>query len=363
MNNSSVISIITPSYNQGEYIEDTILSVCTQKGSFFIDYIIVDNESTDQSFDKILKYYQIINKGKLVNKIKNVKFYQCQSKTLKTTCKGISLRYLHEKDTGHGNGLNKGFSLAIGDVLAWINSDDKYHPGAFQAVNEIFNKFPNIKWLMGRPTWYNQNGQCTGEGKIYKNIYDFLNNDYQWIQQESTFWRKKLWTETGGQINENYKLMVDGELWCRFFKKTELYHLDRVLGGYRSHETNRANIYMDKVIEEMNKAISELRNDIDIKTIKLSKKLLMPIENIASDKDILNLNYKLITKNRNDQWIIKKLNYLIIKQFYLIDKLKFENQNLKNNTSLNPQNRNSSIILHKIKKILKKITLKLDYKN
>jgi len=354
MNNNPVISIVTPSCNQGEYIEDTILSVCTQKGNFFIDYIIVDNESTDQSFDKILKYYQTINKGNLIKKINNVKFYRCQSKILKTACNGISLRYLHEKDTGHGNGLNKGFTLAIGDILAWINSDDKYHPNAFQTVSEVFNKFPDVKWLMGRPTWYDKNGRCTGAGKIYKNIYDFLNNDYQWIQQESTFWKKSLWTETGGQINENYKLMVDGELWCRFFKKTELYHLDQILGGYRSHETNRAVIYMDKVIKEMDKAILDLRNSVDAKIMKLSQKLSLPVEDIASDKDILNLNYKLITKNKNNQWVIKKLNYLIIKQFYLIENLKSENQNLKITTTPNFQNKNNFIILRKIKKILKK---------
>jgi len=354
INNDSIISIITSSYNQGEYLEDTILSVCSQKGSFFIDYIIVDNKSTDQSLNIILKYYEIINRGKLVNKIKNVKFYQCQNKILRTNCKGISFRYLYKKDTGHGNGLNKGFSLAIGDTLAWINSDDKYHPNAFQTVNEVFNKFSDVKWLMGRPTWYDKSGQCIGEGKIYKNIYDFLNNDYGWIQQESTFWKRDLWTQTGKQINENYKLMVDGELWCRFFLKTELYHLDQAIGGYRSHGNNRANIYMDKVTDEMNMAISELRNSINRKTLKIFKKLSMPIESIASDKDLLSLNYKLITKNKKGQWTIKKLNYLIIKQFYLIDKLKLENHNLQNTTIFNLKNKNIFMIASKINKYLKK---------
>ena len=108
--------------------------------------------------------------------------------------------------------------MTVGEALAWINSDDKYHPNAFKTVLEIFEKLPNISWLTGKNSWWNKEGTLTYSASYYNNVDNFLLNNYIFIQQESTFWRRSLWEKAGGRINENYKLMVDGELWCRFLK-------------------------------------------------------------------------------------------------------------------------------------------------
>jgi len=89
------ISVITPSLNQGAFIERTILSVLSQKGGFELDYIIVDGGSTDNTLDIVRKYQE-------------------------------SLTWISEKDQGQSDAINKGFNLATGELLAWLNSDDTY---------------------------------------------------------------------------------------------------------------------------------------------------------------------------------------------------------------------------------------------
>lgn len=338
---NKVISIITPSFNQGEYLEDAIKSICTQKGDFFIDYIIVDNESNDNSLDTIIKYSNIIKQGVLVKTISGVDFFKDKKHLIK--CKGVSIRYLCEKDNGHADGLNKGFAIAIGNSLAWLNSDDKYHPGAFQKVIEIFKKFPEVEWITGRTTWYDKQGNCTGEVNSYKNIYDFLVGNYQWIQQESTFWKRSLWNKVGATINKKYKFMVDGELWCRFFQKAELYHVDERLGGYRTHETNRAREFHNKVLEEMEKAVSQLRLQTNRKMIENSKFMISIPEDLSSLEEIKKLKYKVIKLDKQNNWLISNLYSAIYNQSQLIKNLTLENTYYKSLTSNSSSTDGSSV--------------------
>jgi glycosyltransferase involved in cell wall biosynthesis len=103
------ISVITPSLNQGEFIERTILSVLSQKGDFDLEYIIVDGGSRDDSLDIIERYEH-------------------------------SLIWVSEKDRGQSDAINKGFNMASGDIFAWLNSDDTYEPGGLAEVVEQYDK-------------------------------------------------------------------------------------------------------------------------------------------------------------------------------------------------------------------------------
>lgn len=226
---SPKISIVTPSYNQDDFLEETILSVLDQNYPN-IEYIIVDGGSSDGSVEIIKKYE---NKLAL---------------------------WISENDRGHGNALNKGFSHSSGEIMAWINSDDKYTPGSLSIVAEIFEKFPHVMWIVGCNSWWNQDGLMTRSARTQKNIYDFLLGRYQWIQQESVFWRRGLWEQAGGYINEDYKYMVDGELWTRFFLHAELYSVDSILSGYRVHAENRARKNYHICLTEMDKAVSIMRS-------------------------------------------------------------------------------------------------------
>lgn len=225
------ISIVMPSLNSERYIGEAIESVLTQNYPN-LEFIVIDGGSTDNTKNIIQRYEKYL------------------------------AYWISEKDNGHCHALNKGFSRSTGTIMAWLNSDDKYVPGAFSTVAEVFSQFPDVHWLVGKNSWWNKAGQQTGQKYVYKNIYDYLLGDYKWIQQESVFWRRTLWEKAGSHINEDYTLMVDGELWTRFFLEDDLWHLDAVLGGYRVHDTNRAALFMDRVLMEMERAIEELQNKV-----------------------------------------------------------------------------------------------------
>lgn len=230
------LSIVTPSFNQGEFIEETIQSVLRQNYQN-IEYVVIDGGSSDNSVDIIKKYEDKLH------------------------------FWISERDEGHGHALNKGFSHTSGEIMAWINSDDKYTPWSFNVVAEIFSKFPHVMWIVGFNSWWNSTGAMTTASRCPKNIFDFLLGNYGWIQQESVFWRRELWEKAGGYINQNYKLMVDGELWTRFFLHEELYSVDCILSGYRMHNNNRAKLHSSNCLEEMNIAISLMKSKCSINTI------------------------------------------------------------------------------------------------
>ena len=236
---------MTPSLNHGLYIEDTICSVLNQNYKS-LEYVVVDGGSTDNSVDIIKRYS------------KNLKYW------------------ISEPDGGHGNALNKGFTQTTGEIMAWINSDDKYLPWTFEVVAEIFSAFPEVNWIVGFNAWWDNKGRMTHAERVYRNVYDYLLGNYKWIQQESVFWRRSLWDRAGGCINEDYKLMVDGELWCRFFRTDRLYTVDSILGGYRQHEENRALLHRDSCNAEMEKAITWLRDNCD-RTISETSRVLQKI--------------------------------------------------------------------------------------
>ncbi len=236
------ISIVTPSFNQERYIEETIQSVLNQNYPN-LEYVIIDGDSSDNSVEIIKKYEDRL------------------------------YLWLSEKDEGHGHALNKGFSHTTGEIMAWINSDDKYTPWSFKVVADIFTQFPNIMWIVGFNSWWNSDGVMINAERVPKNIFDFLLGNYSWIQQESVFWRRSLWEKAGGYINQEYKFMVDGELWTRFFLHEDIYSIDCILGGYRLHTENRAEHNYKECIKEMDRAISVMEQKCSNNVLKTYSEL------------------------------------------------------------------------------------------
>lgn len=224
------ISIVTPSFNQDKFVGKTIDSVVSQNYPE-LEYIVIDGKSTDNSVNIIKQYEDKIS------------------------------YWVSEKDNGHADAINKGFQQSSGEIMAWINSDDMYMPWTLKTVAEIFTIFPEVDWIVGLNSFIRNDGIFRCE-KFYKNIYDYLIGDFQWIQQESVFWRRSLWEKAGGFINEDMKLMVDGELWCRFFRHAKLYQVNTVLAGYRSHGENRAYTFYKECQTEMRTSISLLKKDL-----------------------------------------------------------------------------------------------------
>lgn len=312
LNDKSIISIVTPSLGQGVYIEDTIQSVLSQSGDFYIDYIIIDGGSADGSVEIIREYESLLKDNCPIRRAHGLLFYTPPVQGFEyNRCRGISYRWISERDTGHGNALNKGFVMSVGNIMGWLNSDDKYHAGAFRSVAEIFEMFEDVHWITGRQTVWNKGGTLSNSSERYKNIYDFLLGDYKWIQQESTFWTRRLWLLSGARIHEGYNLMVDGELWCRFFLHEELWHVDCLLGGYRMHHKNRAEIFRKQVLEEMDRAVLELQKQVPRSVMNLAEKMGegYPYSDVTD-----RIRYNIIVK-KNDSWVKTYVNYYVHQYF------------------------------------------------
>lgn len=288
------ISIVTAVYNQAQFIEKTILSVLEQNYPN-LEYIIIDGGSTDGTVDIIKKYEKYLT------------------------------YWISEPDKGHANALNKGFARTTGEIMAWINGDDMYFPWTFRVVAEIFTQFPGVKWLSGFPTTRFENDEVAILGNKYLSLVDFLLGDYKWIQQESVFWRRSLWEEAGSFINENFKYMVDGELWSRFFRHAELFYTNVILASYRMHSQNRAFLHRDEVRNEMEFIIEKLRKEYHKQykiLLRLSKLkyfitnyyrfpgknyiLKQTIPKIAKKKIKLPLQYKIITLKKDGYSLTSK---------------------------------------------------------
>lgn len=203
MNNYPKISIITPNFNGAKYLEATILSVINQEYPN-LEYIIIDGGSTDGSVDIIKKYEDKISS------------------------------WVSEPDNGLYDAIQKGFDKSTGNIMAWINSDDMYYKGSFSIVSEIFLNFKDINWIMGIPSFYDELGRTVHVSNFKRwSKFNYYTKDYQWIQQESVFWRRDLWEKVEGRINTNIKLAGDLDLWLHFFRFDKLYTLNALLSGFR----------------------------------------------------------------------------------------------------------------------------------
>lgn len=202
------ITVITPSYNQGGYIEDTILSVIGQ-GYPNLEYIIIDGGSTDDTINVLKKYENHIT------------------------------RWISEKDNGQGSAINKGFTLATGDILCWLNSDDMYLPGTLKYISERLDiSKPEI--LIGNCIHIKEGtGIAVGSDVVADHFrHDILWCDY--VLQPSSFWTRKIWQATG-TLNEDLYYAFDWDWFIRAkIEKANFKVAERQLSVYRIHGAHKS---------------------------------------------------------------------------------------------------------------------------
>lgn len=217
-----IISIITASYNQGQYIEETIRSVLLQ-GYPNLEYIVVDGGSTDNTL-KILKRYQF----------------------------EISV-CISEPDNGQSQALNKGFRLATGEILAWLNSDDLYLPNTLRDVALAFDSQSTDIVVGGCQTINNYSRVPSISHHCilpmnqvallpFEKILDFQSS---WLMgdfffQPEVFWTKQIWDKVGGGVDEKLHFAMDYEFWLRLAKaKAKVLHVPINLAIFRMHDTQK----------------------------------------------------------------------------------------------------------------------------
>ncbi len=211
------ISIIIPTYNTISYIEETLKSIINQDYPN-LEIIVLDSCSSDGTTELLKRYF---------NKIAIL---------------------IVEKDQGQYFAIRRGFELATGEIIAWINGDDKYFPWTFSFVNEIFTNYTNVMWIGGLPSFMNEKGKIYGlnytvPSRPIKYIQNgwFTDNKFGYLQQEGMFWRRSIYDEAGG-INLAYKLAADFDLWIKFAQISELVSVGIPLACFRVHENSRSKI-------------------------------------------------------------------------------------------------------------------------
>lgn len=218
--NKIKFSIITPTFNAERFLEQTISSVINQNGDFDIEYILVDNLSTDSTLEIIDSFHSRLDELNR-NRVGGT----------------VSITVVSEQDLGMYDAINKGFALASGDIYAWINSDDIYLPDAFLKIANTFSAFPCVQWVKGITSYINENGEWSRSGKCYLYAQDLIRRGFYgregyFIQQAGVFWRANLWYEIGG-IDAELRLAGDYDLWLKFARIAPLYSLNEPISCFR----------------------------------------------------------------------------------------------------------------------------------
>jgi glycosyltransferase involved in cell wall biosynthesis len=188
MNVSPRVSIVTPSYNQGNFLERTLLSVLFQNYEN-LEYIVVDGQSTDKSQEILAQYQPYID------------------------------RVIIEPDDGQADALNKGFKLCTGEIIAYLNSDDCYvHAEVISQVVEQFLQHPEADVVYGQRYWVDAEGRLLRSDPYRPfSAEDFYLSDF--IPQECSFWRRSAFEKIGSYVDSHYEFAMDYELFLRFLQQ------------------------------------------------------------------------------------------------------------------------------------------------
>lgn len=205
------ISVVTPSYNQGEFLERTILSVLNQNYPN-LEYIIIDGGSNDGSLDIIKKYDKYLT------------------------------YWVSEKDAGQSDALNKGFAKATGQIYAYLNSDDIYMPGTLFAVSDAFATNPGISFVYGNMLIIDSTDTVVSErrltGYTWVSKLGFIYGGFG-VYQPSSFWTKRIYELSGG-VDSSLKFCMDNDLFFKFLLKGGGFRFIRkYFAGFRVHEASK----------------------------------------------------------------------------------------------------------------------------
>jgi glycosyltransferase involved in cell wall biosynthesis len=223
------ISIVTPSYNQAAFLEETILSVLNQNYPN-LEYIIIDGGSTDRSVEIIKKYE---------------KYFAF---------------WVSEPDNGQSHAINKGLKIATGKYFGWLNSDDYLETGALLHIVKGFED-EGVGTICGKIRLVDKNGRCIGIRFNKKISYNEILNGTAQINQPGSFHRKAL-IDQYGNLDENLNYVMDFELWLRLGRYSDFRQLDIIVANHRLHSVSKTQSEFTKFFPEIRKVRKKYRGKV-----------------------------------------------------------------------------------------------------
>lgn len=202
-NHKPLVSIVTPSFNQAPFLEETILSVLNQDYEH-LEYIIVDGGSTDGSLEIIQKFADRL------------------------------AWWVSEPDQGQTDAINKGFARSKGEIFAWLNSDDTYLEGAVAEAAAYLMSNPEVAAVYGDANLIDEKGAVIGKFPARQTDYQQLMRGYVHIPQQATFFRGDLWKKVG-PLDPSFFFAMDYDLWVRLSKEAPLVYHPRSWANFRLH--------------------------------------------------------------------------------------------------------------------------------
>lgn len=208
------ISVVTPSFNGRRYLEHAAASILSQQGAFDLEWLVVDGGSTDGTLD----FLRSLDDGRV--------------------------RWISEADRGQSHAINKGLDVAVGDVVAWLNTDDLYIPGALSAVAHALESNPAAQWLAGRCQVIDADGNVIRESVTRYKERSLRRYSYRallrenFVSQPAVFWRREFGRRVG-PLDESLHYTMDYDLWLRMGRERAPLFVDRVLAQFRLHPSSK----------------------------------------------------------------------------------------------------------------------------
>ena len=213
-------SVITPSLNQGKFIEKNIQSVLAQNYPN-VEHIVIDGGSSDETIDVLKRYPH--------------------------------LRWISEPDRGQAHALNKGLRMSRGEIIGWLNADDEYLPGTFERVARALDKSGGRWVVMGDVQKTDESGRVLrvlrNDPKKFHHLVRFWDPNRRTFHQPGVFFYKEILTEVGF-LDESLHFAMDYDLWLRIIQIYDFYRIDAIFAKYRFHETSKSNLGWDAFMPE-----------------------------------------------------------------------------------------------------------------
>ncbi|MCJ7735587.1 MAG: glycosyltransferase [Anaerolineales bacterium] len=221
MDKKPLVSIVTPSFNQQQYLEQTIQSVLDQAYPA-LEYFVVDGGSKDGSIEIIKKYQDQLS------------------------------GWISEPDQGQTDAINKGFARSQGEIMAWLNSDDIYLPGAIRSAVAFLQDNPEVGMVYGDTNLIDGTGRKIGDFNARQTSYQRLMRGGVYIPQPAAFWRRELWNKSG-PLDPAYYFAMDYDLWVRFAKIARIQYTPQLWASFRIHGEGKTTLSDKRCWPEMRK--------------------------------------------------------------------------------------------------------------